>query len=235
MFVGEDILAATETYMKTGEIDLIVIDSVSSLIPKVAADSEIEDVTIALLARLMSKTLLRFTPIAAQTNTCVIFINQIRNKIGVMMGNPETTTGGLALGFYATGRVRVSGVGAKANRIIDEKGVTIGHKTKFEVIKNRLAAPFTEAEVNLIYGIGYDIVGEVIKIATDLGILTRSGSWYSYGGDNIGQGENGVRKFFDENPDIFIIIKKDTTDILGLTHFYEAQKAYDIQRENKDA
>jgi recombination protein RecA len=230
MYIGEDILSATEAYMSTGEVDLVVIDSVSSLIPKVAADGEIEDTTIALLARLMSKTLLRFTPIAAQTNTCVIFINQIRHKIGVMMGNPETTTGGLALGFYTTGRVRVSGVGSKQNRILDSKGTVIGHKTKFEVIKNRLAAPFTEAEVDLIYGRGYDTEGEIIKIAADLGILSKSGSWYKYSDTNIGQGENGVRNFFRENPDVFLTIKQDMTDVLGLTSFYKSQEEYDVTR-----
>ena len=226
LFTGEDNLMVAETLMKTGALDLLVIDSVTSLIPKVAADANLDDSTIALLARLMSKTLLRFVPIAAETNTCIIFINQTRNKIGGY-GNPETTTGGEALPFYATGRVRVSGIGAKANRIVADKGKVIGHTTIFEIIKNKLAAPFTSAEVDLIYGKGYDTFGEIIKIATDLGVINRGGSWYSYGGENIGQGENGVRNFFDENPDVFLVIKQEITDLLGLTIFYEAQKAYD--------
>ena len=226
LFTGEDNLMVAETIMKTGALDLLVIDSVTSLIPKVAADANLDDSTIALLARLMSKTLLRFVPIAAETNTCIIFINQTRNKIGGY-GNPETTTGGEALPFYATGRVRVSGIGAKANRLVDDKGKVVGHKTIFEIIKNKLAAPFTSAEADLIYGVGYDNIGEIIKIATDLGVLTKGGSWYSYEGNNIGQGENGVRKFFNENPDVFLVIKQDVTDILGLTKFYEAQKNYD--------
>ena len=226
LFTGEDNLSVAETLMETGSLDLLVIDSVTSLIPKVAAEAELDDSTIALLARLMSKTLLRYVPVAAKTQTCVIFINQTRNKIGGY-GNPETTTGGEALPFYATGRIRVSGVGAKANRIVDEKGVVIGHKTKFEVIKNKLAAPFTEAEADLIYGVGYDGIGEVIKIATDLGILTKGGSWYSYNGENIGQGEKGVRKFFEDNHDVFLVIKQDITDLLGLTACYKAQEAYD--------
>jgi len=212
--------------MSTGEIDLVVIDSVTALIPKVAADASLDDNTIALLARLMSKTLLRFVPIAAETQTCVIFINQTRNKIGAY-GDPRISTGGESLPFYATGRIRVSGIGSKSNRISDEKGVIIGHKTTFEILKNKLAAPFTSAEVPLYYGIGYDNTAEIIKIATDLGILVKSGSWYSYGGDNIGQGENGVRKFFEDNPDVFFVIKQETTDILGLTQFYDAQKAHD--------
>lgn len=229
LYTGEDNLAVAEALMKTGEVDLLVIDSVTSLIPKVAADAELEDHTIALLARLMSKTLLRFVPIAAETNTCVIFINQTRNKIGGY-GNPETTTGGDALPFYATGRIRVSGVGAKANRIVDEKGKVIGHKTEFETIKNKLACPFVKAEADLIYGVGYDTTGELVKIATDLGVLTRAGSWYKYSDENIGQGEAGVRKFFNENSDIFMNIKNEVTGLMGIDVFYRAQEEYDKLR-----
>lgn len=229
MYTGEDNLAAAETLMKTGEVDVLVIDSVTSLIPKVAADAELDDTTIALLARLMSKTTLRFVPIAAETDTCVIFINQTRNKIGGY-GNPETTTGGDALPFYATGRIRVSGVGAKANRIVDDKGKVIGHKTEFETIKNKLACPFVKSETDLIYGVGYDMTGEVIKIATDLGILVKSGSWYKYSDESIGQGEAGVRKFFDEHPDIFMMIKDEITVLLGLDVYYRAQEEYDKVR-----
>lgn len=226
LYTGEDNLTVAETLMKTKAVDLLVIDSVTSLIPKVAAEAEIDDTTIALLARLMSKTLLRFVPIAAETDTCVIFINQTRNKIGGY-GNPETTTGGDALPFYATGRIRVSGIGAKANRIVDAKGKVIGHKTEFETIKNKLACPFVKSETDLLYGIGYDMVGEVIKIATDLGILNKSGSWYKYCGENIGQGEAGVRKFFEEQPDIAILIKEEITKFLGLDVYYRAQEEYD--------
>lgn len=227
LFTGEDNLAVAETLMKSGGLDLLVVDSVSSLIPKVAADADLEDHTIALLARLMSKTLLRYSPIAAETNTCVIFINQLRMKIGVMFGNPETTTGGEAMGFYSTGRIRVSGVGVKANKITDENGNLIGHTTVFEIIKNKLAPPALKSKVDLIYGRGYDTVSEVITIATDIGVLTKSGSWYKYNGENIGQGDNGVRKFFAENPDVFLVVKRDITDILGLTEYYDAQEARD--------
>lgn len=232
MYTGEDNLAAAEMLMKTGEVDLIVVDSVTSLIPKVAADAELDDNTIALLARLMSKTTLRFVPIAAETDTCVIFINQTRNKIGGY-GNPETTTGGDALPFYATGRIRVSGVGAKANRIVDAKGKVIGHKTEFETIKNKLACPFVKSETDLIYGIGYDMTGEIIKIATDLGVLSKSGSWYKYSGENIGQGETGVRKFFEEQPDIALLIKEEITKLLGLDVYYRAQEEYDKMRSGE--
>ena len=232
MYTGEDNLAAAEMLMKTGEVDLLVVDSVTSLIPKVAADAELDDNTIALLARLMSKTTLRFVPIAAETDTCVIFINQTRNKIGGY-GNPETTTGGGALPFYATGRIRVSGVGAKANRIVDAKGKVIGHKTEFETIKNKLACPFVKSETDLIYVIGYDMTGEIIKIATDLGVLSKSGSWYKYSGENIGQGETGVRKFFEDQPDIALLIKEEITKLLGLDVYYRAQEEYDKMRSGE--
>lgn len=230
LYTGEDNLAAAETLMKTKAVDLLVIDSVTSLIPKVAADSELEDNNIALLARLMSKTTLRFVPIAAETDTCVIFINQTRNKIGGY-GNPETTTGGDALPFYATGRIRVSGVGAKANRIVDGKGKVIGHRTEFETIKNKLACPFVKSETDLIYGVGYDMVGEVVKIATDLGVLSKAGSWYKYSGENVGQGEMGVRKFFEDQPDVALVIKEEITRLMGVDVYYRAQEEYDKVRK----
>lgn len=229
LFTGEDNLAVAEMLMKSGEVDVLVVDSVTSLIPKVAADSDIEDNNIALLARLMSKTLLRYVPIAAETNTCVIFINQIRNKIGAY-GNPEVSSGGEALGFYASGRIRVSGVGNKSNRIVDHQGNVIGHKTFFEIVKNKLAAPFRKASVNLIYGVGYDTVSEVISIASDLNLIGKSGSWYSYKDINIGQGENGVRAYFEEHPDVYEEIKGTIEEILGLKEHYEKQRLYDEER-----
>lgn len=226
LYTGEDNLAVAETMMKTGEVDVLVIDSVTSLIPKVAADAELDDTTIALLARLMSKTLLRFVPIAAETQTLVIFINQIRNKIGGY-GDPSVTSGGMSLPFYCTGRIKVSGIGAKANRLLDDQGNVIGHKTTFEIVKNKLAAPFKKAEANLMYGVGYDTVYEIITIATDLGLIIKKGSWYEYEGKSIGQGEKGVRKFFDENPDVFLVIKNDVVNILGLSEYFKAQEEYD--------
>lgn len=227
-YTGEKNLMVAETLVKEGSIDLLVIDSVTSLIPEVMADKELDEDTMAMLARLMSKALLRLVPIAAETNTCVIWINQTRMKIGGY-GNPETTTGGTSLPFYATGRVRISGVGAKANRVTDAKGTVIGHKTFFEIVKNKLSAPFKKSEAILIYGVGYDLIGEVITIATDLGVIEKAGSWYKYEGKNIGQGEIAVRQFFEEFPDVYIIIKEEVETLLGLTPFYNAQKERDAR------
>ena len=231
LFTGEDNLAVAEMLMKSGDLDLLVVDSVTSLIPKVQSEKDIGETNIALLARLMSSTLLRYVPIAAETNTCVVFINQVRNKVGGY-GPVETTPGGLALGFYATGRIRVSGVGAKANRITDKDGKVIGHKTTFEIVKNKLASPFTKSTVDLIYGSGYDMVGEVITIATDLGIITRAGAWYSYEGKQLGQGEQAVRKFFDKNKDVYIIIKEEVSKMLGIDKYYKAQEERDKSLNN---
>ena len=225
-YTGEKNLMVAETLIREGGIDLLVVDSVTSLIPSAMADKDLDEDTMAMLARLMSKALLRLVPLAAETNTCVIWINQTRSKIGGY-GNPETTTGGNALPFYATGRVRISGIGAKANRIVDPKGNVIGHKTFFEIVKNKLSPPFKKSEANLIYGIGYDLEGEVIAMATDLGLLERAGSWFKYNDNNIGQGENGVRQFFADNPEVFSIIKDEVTIILGIEPFYKAQRERD--------
>lgn len=226
MFTGEDNLDVAETLIKSGEVDLVVIDSVSALIPKVAADKNIDEDTIALLARLMSKAVTRFSPIAAENNTLVIFINQIRHKIGGY-GNPEVTQGGQSLPFYCSGRIKVTGIGAVANRLKDEHGEVMGHITTFETVKNKLAMPFRKASTNLIYGKGYDLTGEVVSLAVDLGIINKAGSWYSYGGENIGQGDNGVRAFFVENHDVFLVIKDEVTTMTGLKEFYDAQEARD--------
>jgi len=229
LYTGEDNLDAAEMLMKSGNVDLLVVDSVTALIPKVQAEKDIGDTNIALLARLMSTTLLRYVPLASEHNICIIFINQIRQKIGVMFGSPETTPAGEALPFYATGRLRVSGVGAKNNRLTDEKGTVIGHKTKIEIKKNKLAAPFTTAEVDLFYGVGYDMEGEIIKLAIDLGIISKSGSWYSYAGKNIGQGDKGLRSFFKDNYDAFLVIKDTVIETVGLKEYYDAQKERDVR------
>jgi len=145
----------------------------------------------------------------------------------VVHNSPETTPAGEALPFYSTGRLRVSGVGAKSNRLTNEQGTVIGHKTKIEIKKNKLAAPFTTAEVDLFYGVGYDMEGEIIKLAVDLGIINKSGSWYSYADKNIGQGDKGLREFFKENYDVFLVIRGEVIEIVGLKEYYDAQKARD--------
>lgn len=221
-FSGEENLDILEQLVATGEIDVAVVDSVSSLIPKSEADASMEDQFMGLLARLMSKAMRKFVPLAGETNTLVIFINQVRNKIGTY-GDPETTTGGVALDFSATGRIRVHGGESKASRIEAPNGEILGHHTEFKVVKNKLAKPARKANVPLIYGVGYDTCWECLKLATDLGVVDKSGSWYSYGDVKIGQGEVNTLAFLKDpaNLDVYNEIRFQVMDSLGLIPLYE--------------
>ena len=220
---GEENLDILERFIKTGAFSVAVVDSVSALIPRGEADADIDENQVALQARLMSKALRKITPIANQTQTTLIFINQLRMKIGGY-GNPETTTGGEALAFYATGRVSVRGPEAKKRRIVDDTtGEVIGHNTIFEIVKNKLAAPFKKAEVKLIYGQGYDAHWEVLDMATSLGVVDKSGAWYKYGGDSIAQGELNAVSFFKDpkNAKIYSEIRDEVISQIGLREIYE--------------
>ncbi len=221
-FSGEANLDILEQLIATGEIDVGVVDSVSSLIPKSEAAAGMEDQFMGLLARLMSKAMRKFVPLAGETNTLVIFINQVRNKIGAY-GDPETTTGGVALDFSATGRIRVHGGASKASRIESLDGEIIGHHTEFKVVKNKLAKPARKATVPLIYGEGYDTYWECLKLATDLGVIDKAGSWYSYGDVKIGQGEVNTLAYFKlpENSDVYNEIRYKVMESLGLIPLYE--------------
>jgi recombination protein RecA len=214
---GEENLDAAEMVVKSGDLDVLVIDSVSSLIPRAEADENIDHNPMGLLARLMSKCMRRFTPLASQSNTLIIFINQIRMDIG-KYGDPRKPTGGEALSFFATGRIRVSGGESKSSRINDANGVVIGHKIVFEVLKNKLAPPYRGAEIPLIYGAGFDRYGEVCSLAVDLDIINKSGAWYSYKDENIAQGENNAVVFLKENKDVYKEIRGKVKDMLGLSH-----------------
>ena len=220
---GEENLDILEKLIKTGAFSVGVVDSITALIPRAEAESDIDKDHMALLARLMSKALRKITPIANQTGTLLIFINQLRNKIGGY-GNPETTTGGEALNFYATGRISVRGPEAKARRLVDGiTGEVYGHKTEFEVVKNKLAAPFKKAEVKLIYGKGYDAEWEILDMASSIGVVDKSGSWYKYDGNNLAQGEEKAVAFFKdpENAEIYTKIRNEVIDNIGLREIYE--------------
>ena len=219
-FDGEENLDILERYAKSGEVDLIVVDSVTALIPRAEAEADIDKDSMALLARLMSKALRKITPIANRTETLVIFINQLRMKIGTY-GNPETTTGGEALAFYATGRISVRGPEAKKRRIADENGEVIGHKAEFEIIKNKLAAPFKKAEIRLIYGEGYDTHWEVLDMASSLGVVDKAGAWYKYNDENFAQGELKAVAYLKENEDFYKEIREKVIDAVGQKDVYE--------------
>jgi recombination protein RecA len=220
---GEENLDILERLIKTEAFSVAVVDSVSALIPRVEAEADIDKDNMALQARLMSKALRKITPIANQTQTLLIFINQLRMKIGTY-GNPETTTGGEALAFYATGRISVRGPEAKSRRIVDnDTGEVIGHRAEFEVVKNKLAAPFKKAEVKLIYGQGYDAHWEVLDMATSLGVIDKTGNWYKYNDENIANGELNAVSFLkaEENSDLYNKIREETIEMIGLKEIYE--------------
>lgn len=219
---GEENLDILEKLLKTGEYKVAVVDSVSALIPRVEAEADIEDQQMGIHARLMSKALRKINPIVNQNGVLLIFINQMRLKIGAY-GNPETTTGGESLSFYASGRISVRGPEVKSRRIEGPEGEVIGHKTLFETVKNKLSAPFRKAEVNLIYGRGYDAHWEILEQAASIGVIDKSGAWYKYEGKNFAQGELNAVAFLKapENKEIYTTIMKEVILQTGLKEEYE--------------
>jgi recombination protein RecA len=194
---GEQALEITDHLIRSGAIDIIVIDSVAALTPKAEIEGEMGDSKMGLQARLMSQALRKLTANISKTNTCCVFINQLREKIGVMFGNPETTTGGNALKFYASVRVDIR----KISQLKEGEEIT-GNRTKVKIVKNKVAPPFKKAEFDIIYGEGISRTGELVDIATELGIIKKSGSWFSYGDTKLGQGRDAVRQLLKDNPEL---------------------------------
>ena len=195
---GEQALEIVEALVKSGAIDVLVVDSVAALVPKAELDGEMGDSHMGLQARLMSQALRKLTGTVSKSRTCLIFINQIRDKIGVMFGNPETTTGGRALKFYSSVRIDIRRIGA-----VKEGDVVVGSRTKVKIVKNKVAAPFRDAEFDILYGEGISREGDVLDLAVLHGIVDKSGAWYSFQGERIGQGRENVRTFLKENKDVF--------------------------------
>jgi recombination protein RecA len=194
---GEQALEIAETLIRSGGVDIVVVDSVAALVPKAELEGDMGDPQMGLQARLMSQALRKLTAIVSKSKTCLIFINQIREKIGVMFGNPETTTGGRALKFYASMRIDIRRIQA-----IKEGDVVVGSRTRAKVVKNKVAAPFREAEFDIVYGEGISREGDLIDLGVDKGIVEKSGTWLSYGGERMGQGRENARTFLKENRDI---------------------------------
>jgi recombination protein RecA len=194
---GEQALEITQTLIRSGGVDIVVVDSVAALVPKAELEGDMGDPQMGLQARLMSQALRKLTGIVSKSKTCLIFINQIREKIGVMFGNPETTTGGRALKFYASIRVDIRRIQA-----IKEGDKVIGSRTRAKIVKNKVSAPFREAEFDIIYGEGISRENDLIDLGTDKGVLEKSGSWISFHGERLGQGRENTRLFLRENPDI---------------------------------
>ena len=209
---GEQALEIAEALVRSGAIDVLVVDSVAALVPKAELDGEMGDSHMGLQARLMSQALRKLTGIVSKSRTCLIFINQIREKIGVMFGNPETTTGGRALKFYASVRVDIRRIAA-----IKEGDVVTGSRTRVKVVKNKVAAPFRESEFDILYGEGISREGDLLDLAANHNILEKSGSWYSYKGERIGQGRENARQFLKDNKDTMAKLETEVRKALGLT------------------
>jgi recombination protein RecA len=208
---GEQALEIVGALVSSGSIDVLVVDSVAALVPKAELDGEMGDSHMGLQARLMSQALRKLTGIASKSKTCLIFINQIREKIGVMFGNPETTTGGRALKFYASIRIDIRRIAA----IKDGETVT-GNRTKIKVAKNKLASPFREAEFDIIYGEGISKEGDLIDLGVANNVIEKSGSWFSYHGERIGQGRENARQFLKDHPDTWTAVDNELRRLLGL-------------------
>src|SRR5881394_2772232 len=209
---GEQALEITAALVASGSVDVLVVDSVAALVPKAELDGEMGDSHMGLQARLMSQALRKLTGTVAKSRTCLIFINQIREKIGVMFGNPETTTGGRALKFYSSMRIDIRRIAA-----IKEGDIVTGSRTKVKIVKNKVAAPFREAEFAILYGEGISREGDLLDLAANQNIVEKSGSWYSYKGERIGQGRENARAFLKENKDSLAKLEAEVRKALGLT------------------
>ena len=194
---GEQAMEITETMVRSGAIDIVIVDSVAALVPKAEIDGDMGDSHVGLQARLMSQALRKLTAAISKSNCIVIFINQLREKIGVMFGNPETTTGGRALKFYASVRLDVRRIEA-----IKQGGEVVGNRTRIKVVKNKIAPPFKEAEFDIMFGKGISREGDILDNAANLGIVNKSGAWYAYEGEKIGQGRENAKQFLREHPEI---------------------------------
>jgi recombination protein RecA len=208
---GEQALEITNHLTSSGQIDVLVVDSVAALVPKAELDGEMGDSHMGLQARLMSQALRKLTGAVSKSRTCLIFINQIREKIGVMFGNPETTTGGRALKFYASVRLDIRRIAA-----IKDGDAVVGNRTKVKVVKNKVASPFREAEFDIIYGEGVSKEGDLIDLGVAQNLIEKSGSWFSYKGERIGQGRENARQFLKDNVDIRTTIDTELRKALGL-------------------
>jgi recombination protein RecA len=208
---GEQALEIAESLVRSNAVDVLVIDSVAALVPKAELDGDMGDSLPGLQARLMSQALRKLAGIVSKSKTCMIFINQIREKIGVMFGNPETTTGGRALKFYSSVRIDIRRIAA-----IKDGDRVVGNRTKVKVVKNKMAAPFREAEFDILYGEGISREGDLLDIAADRNIIEKSGSWFSYGGERIGQGRENARQFLRDNPDILTKLDGQVRKVLNL-------------------
>ena len=213
---GEQALEITETMVRSGAIDIVVVDSVAALVPKQEIDGDMGDAVMGAQARLMSQAMRKLTAVISKTNCTVIFINQLREKLGVMFGNPETTTGGRALKFYSSVRLDV-----RRTEAIKQGGEVIGNRTKVTIVTNKVAPPFKEAEFDIMFGKGISKTGDILDLAADNGIIVKSGAWYAYEGNKIGQGRENTKQYLIENPEICNEIEQKVRDLFSISESTE--------------
>jgi len=214
---GEQALEITETMVRSGAVDIVIVDSVAALVPKAEIDGDMGDSHVGLQARLMSQALRKLTAVISKSNCIVIFINQLREKVGVMFGNPETTTGGRALKFYASVRMDVRRIES-----LKQGGEVIGNRTRVKIVKNKVAPPFKEAEFDIMFGQGISREGDILDLAADTGVINKSGAWYAYNGEKIGQGRENAKIYLKENPMVCEEIEAKVRDFFSLDGAAEA-------------
>lgn len=208
---GEQALEITETMVRSGAIDIVVVDSVAALVPRAEIDGDMGDSHVGLQARLMSQALRKLTGIISKSNCTVVFINQLREKVGVMFGNPETTTGGRALKFYASVRMDVRRIES-----LKQSGEVTGNRTRVKVVKNKIAPPFKEAEFDIMFGEGISKEGDILDLAADIGVVNKSGAWYAYEGNKIGQGRENAKQYLKDNPETCAVIEAKVREHYGI-------------------
>lgn len=219
---GEQALEITETMVRSGAIDIVIVDSVAAIVPKAEIDGEMGDSHVGLQARLMSQALRKLTAVISKSNCIVIFINQLREKIGIMFGNPETTTGGRALKFYSSVRMDVRKIDTLKNG-----GEVIGSRTRIKVVKNKIAPPFKEAEFDIMFGEGISKAGDLLDLAANIDVINKSGAWYAYNGEKIGQGRENAKNFLKQNPDIMEAVEMAVRNHYKLEGASEAETLKD--------
>ncbi len=222
---GEQALEITETMVRSGAIDIVVVDSVAALTPKAEIDGDMGDSHVGLQARLMSQALRKLTAVISKSNCTVIFINQLREKVGIMFGNPETTTGGRALKFYSSVRLDVRRI-----EQLKQSGEAIGNRTRVKIVKNKIAPPFKEAEFDIMFGEGISKVGDILDLAAENGIINKSGAWYAYEGNKIGQGRENAKQFLKDNPEMCNEVEAKVRELFGL----ESDVVSPVSEEKKE-
>jgi recombination protein RecA len=225
---GEQGLEIAEVLVRSGAVDVIVVDSVAALVPKAELEGEMGDAHMGLQARLMSQALRKLTAIVARSKTCFIFVNQMREKIGIFIGNPETTTGGRALKFYASMRIDIRRITS-----LKEGDSVVGNRVKVKIVKNKMAPPFRDAEFDIIYGHGISKEGDLVDCGVNFGLIEKSGTWYSFRGERIGQGRDNVKRLLKENPEVAAELELEIRQKAGLIPAEKEEKEEKIEKEGK--